>query len=453
MADKIDMLSLDACALRERLASGAIKAVELVEACIARIEAREPEVQAWAWFDPDFARHQAKALDAHRQAGRPIGPLHGLPVALKDVIDTAKIPTENGCALDQGRVPIKDAALVERLKAAGAVIMGKTVTTELAFMQAGKTRNPHNPAHTPGGSSSGSAAAVADGMVPLAVGTQTGGSVIRPASYCGVTGFKPSFGAIPRTGVLMQSPTLDTVGVFGRTPADAALLSQVLMGHDAGDTATSVGPVPDMHGIATSKPPVKPVFAFVRPPGWDDADPQVNAAFAELCDALGEQVFEVPLPNAFDEAAEIRERINFAEMTRYYYRYTKQMDTLGHRTQEALTEGNAILARDYLAALDWPGVLYAGLGEIFERCDAILCPAATGPAPEGLDFTGNAIFNGVWTLTGVPAVTIPALTAENGLPMGVQLVGARGNDARLMRAAHWFETWLTGAGPEERMTT
>jgi len=453
MADKVDLLSLDACALRERLASGALRASELAEACITRIEAREPEVQAWAWFDPDFVRHQAKGLDAHRQAGRPIGPLHGLPVALKDIIDTAKIPTENGCALDKGRVPITDAILVERLRAAGAIIMGKTVTTELAFLQSGKTRNPHNTAHTPGGSSSGSAAAVADGMVPLAVGTQTGGSVIRPASYCGVTGFKPSFGAIPRTGVLMQSPTLDTVGVFGRTSADAALLSQVFMGHDAGDPATRVGPVPDMHGIATSKPPVKPVFALVKPPGWDDADPQVHAAFAELCEALGEQVFEAPLPNAFDEAAEIRERINFAEMARYYYRYSKQMDTLGPRTQEALTKGNAILARDYLAALDWPDVLYAGLAEIFERCDAILCPAATGPAPDGLDFTGSAIFNGVWTLTGVPAVTIPALTAENGLPMGVQMVGARGNDARLMRSAHWFETWLTGDAPGERTTT
>ena len=453
MADEVDLLSLDACALRGRLASGAVSALDLAEACIARIEAREPEVQAWAWFDPDFARHQARALDAHRQSGRAIGPLHGLPVALKDIIDTAKIPTENGCTLDQGRIPIKDAAVVERLRAAGAVIMGKTVTTELAFMQAGRTRNPHNTAHTPGGSSSGSAAAVADGMVPLAVGTQTGGSVIRPASYCGVTGFKPSFGAIPRTGVLMQSPTLDTVGVFGRTSADAALLSQVLMGHDAGDTATRVGPVPDMHGIATSKPPVKPVFALVKPPGWDDADPQVHAAFAELADALGEQVFEAPLPNAFDEAAEIRERINFAEMARYYYRYSKQMDTLGPRTQEALTKGNAILARDYLAALDWPDVLYAGLAEILERCDAIICPAATGPAPEGLDFTGSAIFNGVWTLTGVPAVTIPALTAANGLPMGVQMVGARGNDARLMRSAHWLETWLTGDAPGERTTT
>ncbi len=446
MADKVDLLSLDACALRGRLASGAVRALELAEACIARIEAREPEVQAWAWFDADFVRHQARALDAHRQAGRPIGPLHGLPVALKDIIDTAKIPTENGCALDRGRVPVTDAAIVKRLKSAGAIIMGKTVTTELAYLQAGKTRNPHNPAHTPGGSSSGSAAAVADGMVPLAVGTQTGGSVIRPASYCGVTGFKPSFGAIPRTGVLMQSPTLDTVGVFARTPADAALLSQVLMGHDAGDTATAVAPVPDMYGIATSKPPVKPVFAFVRPPGWDEADPQVHAAFAELTEALGEQVFEAPLPNAFDEAAAIRERINFAEMARYYYRYSKEMDTLGPRTQEALTKGNAILARDYLAALDWPDVLYAGLDEIFERCDAILCPAATGPAPEGLDSTGNAIFNGVWTLTGVPAVTVPAFTAENGLPMGVQMIAARGNDGRLLRSANWFHDWLSEAG-------
>ena len=453
MADKVDLLSLDACALRERLASGALKAVELIEACIAHIEAREPEVQAWAWFDPDFARHQARALDAHRQSGRATGALHGLPVALKDIIDTAKIPTENGCPLDQGRVPIKDAAIVERLKAAGAVIMGKTVTTELAFMQAGKTRNPHNPAHTPGGSSSGSAAAVASGMVPLAVGTQTGGSVIRPASFCGVTGFKPSFGTIPRTGVLMQSPTLDTVGVFARTPADAAMVAQVLMGHDAGDAATTPAPVPDLHGVATSEPPVKPVFAFVKPPGWDDADPQLHAAVAELIEALGDQVFEVPLPQAFDEAAAIRERINFAEMARYYYRYAKEMDALGPRTQEALTKGNVILARDYLAALDWPDVLYAGLGEIFERCDAILCPAATGPAPEGLEFTGNSIFNGLWTLTGVPAITVPAFTAENGLPMGVQMVAARGQDARLLRTAHWFANWLTGIDPEERMTT
>lgn len=442
MAGKVDILTLEACELRERLASGAIGALELVEGCIARIEAREPQVKAWAWFDAEFARSQARALDTHRKSGRALGPLHGLPVAIKDIIDTAKIPTENGCAVDRARVPVKDAVIVARLKAAGAVIMGKTVTTELASMQAGETRNPHNLAHSPGGSSSGSAAAVADGMVPLAIGTQTAGSVIRPASYCGITGFKPSFGAIPRTGVLMQSPTLDTVGVFGRTAADAALLAEVLWGHDAEDPATSPEPVPPLLQVARSAAPLKPVFAFVKPPGWDAADPELHAAFAELVEALGEQVFEAPLPNAFDQAAEVRERINFAEMARYYYRYARHMDALGVRTQEVLTKGNAILARDYLAALDWADVLYAGLGEIFERCDAVLCPAATGPAPEGLDFTGDPIFNGLWTLTGTPAVTVPAFTAENGLPMGVQLVAARGNDARLLRTANWFQHWL-----------
>lgn len=436
----------EAHVLRDRLASGALRASELAEALIARIEVREPEIGAFACFDADFVREEARRLDAHRQSGRPTGALHGLPVALKDIIDTAKIPTENGCALDAGRVPIKDAAIVSRLRAAGALIMGKTVTTELAYMQAGKTRNPHNPAHTPGGSSSGSAAAVADGMVPLAVGTQTGGSVIRPASFCGVTGFKPSFGAIPRTGVLLQSPTLDTVGVFAASPLDAALLAEVLMGHDAGDRATRPVPVPRLFEVARSAPPVRPVLAFVKPPGWDKADPDLHAAFGELTEALGDQVFEAPLPNAFDEAAAVRSRINFAEMARYYHRYAKNREALGPRTRAAIEEGEAILARDYIAALDWADVLYAGLSEIFERCDAILCPAAPGPAPEGLDFTGDAIFNGLWTLVGTPAVTVPAFTAGNGLPMGVQLVGPCGGDARLLRTANWFHGWLSEAG-------
>ena len=198
--------------MRDRLAAGAVRAVELAGACLAEIERREPEVQAWAWLDGDHVMAQAEALDRKRQSGAPTGPLHGLPVALKDIIDTRGIPTENGTVLDAGRVPTEDAVVVHRLKAAGAVILGKTVTTELAGMAPGKTRNPVNPAHTPGGSSSGSAAAVSAGMAPLALGTQTGGSVIRPAAFCGIVGFKPSFGMIPRTGVLMQSPSLDTVG-------------------------------------------------------------------------------------------------------------------------------------------------------------------------------------------------------------------------------------------------
>ncbi|WP_238371513.1 amidase [Heliomarina baculiformis] len=428
--------------LRDRLASGALDALALVESYIARIEAREPEVGAWAWFDPDFVRSQARALDAHRRAGRPLGRLHGLPVGLKDIIDTARIPTENGCTMDAGRVPLKDAYVVERLKKEGAIIMGKTVTTELAFMHPGKTANPHNTAHTPGGSSQGSAAAVADGMVPLAIGTQTGGSVIRPASFCGVTGYKPSFGAIPRRGILTQSPSLDTVGVFASDPAGAALLAEVLLGHDQEDPASHFEPAPALAAAAATKPRLKPVFGFVRPPGWENADDQLKEAFGELLEALGEQVFELPLPGVFDTASEKRSVINMAEMSYHYYRYGRDgADQISDVTREAIEQGNATLARDYLSALDYPKVLNAALGEIFTRCDAILCPSAPGPAPKGLNTTGDPIFNGLWTLCGVPCINLPLLTSQEGLPMGVQLVGARGDDARLMRHAQWLFDW------------
>ncbi|MGR3464334.1 amidase [Limimaricola sp.] len=440
----VAMLDLSARALRDRMASGALNATDLVQACLDRIAALEPDVQAWAWLDGGYAMQQAQALDAARRAGRPTGPLHGLPVALKDVIDTAKIPTQNGTPLDEGRVPRKDAALVDRLRAAGAVIIGKTVTAELAFMHPGKTRNPHDAARTPGGSSSGSAAAVAAGMVPLAVGTQTGGSVIRPAAFCGTVGFKPSFGAIPRTGVLSQSPTLDTVGVFARSIEDAALLAEALYGHDAGDRATALSPPPRLHAIAMTEPPVRPTLAFLRPPGWDRAEADTHAAFAELAEALGEQCFETALPGAFDEAAEIRARINLAEMAKSYYAYEKRgREQLSEEMREALDQGKSIPARDYIAALDWPDVLYAGLDEIFERCDAILCPAAPGPAPEGHAGTGDSIFNGLWTLCGTPAVTVPILQSETGLPMGAQLIGRRGDDARLLRTARWLEGLLS----------
>lgn len=439
----VAMLDLSARELRDRVASGALNATDLVQACLDRIAAMEPEIQAWVWLDGGYAMQQAQALDTARRAGRPTGPLHGLPVALKDVIDTAKVPTQNGTPLDEGRVPQRDAALVERLRAAGAVILGKTVTAELAFLHPGKTRNPHDATRTPGGSSSGSAAAVAAGMVPLAVGTQTGGSVIRPASFCGTVGFKPSFGAIPRTGVLSQSPSLDTIGVFARKVEDAALLAEALYGHDAGDRATSLAPPPRLHSTAMTEPPVRPTLAFLRPPGWDRADADTIAGFGELVEALGEQCFETALPGAFEEAATIRERINLAEMAKSYYGYEKRgRERLSEEMREALDRGKTIPARDYIAALDWSDVLYAGLEEIFERCDAILCPAALGPAPEGHASTGDSIFNGLWTLCGTPAVTVPILQSETGLPMGAQLVGRRGDDARLLRTARWLEGLL-----------
>jgi Asp-tRNA(Asn)/Glu-tRNA(Gln) amidotransferase A subunit family amidase len=437
------IIALDAVTLRDRIASGALSAVEVTEAFLAQIAAREPEVQAWAWHYPDHALTQARALDAYRKTGRALGPLHGLPVGLKDVIATTRIPTQNGTPLDEGHVAKEDSYVAARLKAAGAVIMGKTTTTELAFLNPAKTSNPHNPSHTPGGSSAGSAAAVAAGMVPLAIGTQTGGSVIRPASFCGTVGFKPSFGAIPRTGVTMQSHTLDTVGVFARTPLEAALFADQLFGYDPSDAATQPAPVPRLFETAQTEPPLKPVFALLKPPGWDTADPQMRAAMEELAEALGDQVFEASLPSAYNDAGDLRARINFAEMSKYYWRYKRDgWESLSGHIQGAITAGEAISARDYLAALDWREVLYAGLNEIFERADAILCPAAPGPAPADLTTTGDAIFNGLWTYVGTPAITIPAFTAENDMPMGIQLVGARNNDARLLRSANWLWNWL-----------
>ncbi|MDH3264761.1 MAG: amidase, partial [Paracoccaceae bacterium] len=290
--------ALPARELRARIAKGELKASEVAEAYLAEVDAREAEIRAFAWHDPGFVRHQAAELDRARATGRPVGRLHGLPVALKDIIDTARIPTENGIPLDKGRMPEKDAWIVSRLKAEGALLIGKTVTTELAYLHPGLTRNPANPAHTPGGSSSGSAAAVAAGMAPLAIGTQTGGSVIRPAAFCGVTGFKPSFGAIPRSGILQQSATLDTVGVFARDAEDAALIAEALFGHDPADPATQPGPAPRLLEIAGSEAPVTPMFAFVRMPGFDEAHPDTKGAFQELTAHLGEYCFEAPLPKA-----------------------------------------------------------------------------------------------------------------------------------------------------------
>ncbi len=431
------ILSLSAVVLRDRLASGALRAVELVEACLGRISEREPTVQAWAWLDGDHALDQARTLDKRRQAGLPIGPLHGVPIGLKDIIDTKGIPTANGTVIDAGRVPADDAWLVARLRAAGAVILGKTVTTECAFMHPGKTRNPHRPDHTPGGSSQGSAAAVAAGMVPLAIGTQTGGSVIRPASFCGVVGFKPSFGLIPRSGVLMQSPFLDTVGVFAKTVEDCALLAEVLTGHDPADKATAPVPTPRLLDVSMSKVPVTPTFAMAKLPGWEQADPEMLGAMAELASLLPES-FDLP-DLGFDEVAAARQRINFAEMAKCYYSLERRArDQMSEPLRAAIDEGKAVLARDYIAALDWRDLMTTVLEQIFVRCDAILCPAALGPAPAGLASTGSAIFNGLWTLAGVPAITLPLFTAENNLPMGVQLVGRRGDDARLLRTACWL---------------
>ncbi|MGB5650978.1 MAG: amidase [Sedimenticolaceae bacterium] len=436
MTDPADLTALEA---RERLASGSLRATELINACLGRIAAREPVVQAWACIDEERALNHARMLDDYRQTGRPLGALHGLPVGIKDIIDTRNLPTENGNALDAGRRPTDDAWLVARLRAAGAVIPGKTVTAECAYLAPGKTRNPHNPERTPGGSSSGSAAAVSSGMVPFAVGTQTGGSVIRPASFCGVVGFKPTFGLIPRTGVLRTSRRLDTVGTFARTVEDAALLADVLAGHDAADPDSVPMAPPRLLETALSEPPVTPQLAFVKTPAWADIDADCAEGFAELVEALGDRCDEVELPGIFAEGSAAHRRIMLAEMAHNLRRYyDRGSERLAAETRGAIEEGRTVSAEAYLAALDWRETLYAGLGEIFGRYDAIVTPAAPGEAPVGLGSTGSAAFNVLWSFLGVPAVTLPLLTGANGMPIGVQLIGPRNDDGRLLRTARWL---------------
>jgi Asp-tRNA(Asn)/Glu-tRNA(Gln) amidotransferase A subunit family amidase len=439
---------LGAVAAARQIREGKISSDELTRACLARIEAREPEVQAWAFLDPEHALRQARAADEWRKRGRPLGPLHGLPVGVKDIIDTADMPTENGTVLHAGRRPRQDATLVSLLRAAGAVILGKTVTTELAVYAPNKTRNPHNLEHTPGGSSSGSAAAVADGMVPLAIGTQTNGSVIRPASFCGVYGFKPSHGLIPRTGVLVQSPPLDTVGVMAANLQDLALLAEPLMAFDAKDSASRPCARPNLLDSLSEAPPVPPKLAFVRSPVWDQAEEDAKAGFAELVEALADQVEDVELPSAFQDAIELHRSVMEADLAKSFAReYERGRDRLSARLREMIERGQEIRAVDYNRAVQRIAALNAALAEVFGTYDAILTPAAPGEAPKGLGSTGSPIFCTIWTFCGTPAVTLPLLTGASGLPIGVQLVGEKGDDARLLRTARWLIETVRRSAP------
>jgi Asp-tRNA(Asn)/Glu-tRNA(Gln) amidotransferase A subunit family amidase len=446
MASRRDLTDLSALQARDEIARGAIKATELAEACLARIAEREPDVEAWEHLDRDYVMRQAEAADRFRGTGRRTGALHGVPVGFKDIIDTREMPTENGTVFDKGRRPFNDAAVVDRMREAGAVMLGKTVTTELAAFTPNKTRNPHDPKRTPGGSSSGSAAAVGASMVPLAIGSQTNGSVIRPASFCGVVGFKPSRGLISRRGMLSQSETLDTVGVFARTIEDAALIADALAGYDAADPQSIQAAAPQLLLTAQSRPPVKPSFALVRSPVWDKAEDDVREGFRELQEALGDRIVEIELPQPFANAHTWHRAINMAEMARNYARYyDRDPALLSDRLRGMVEEGLNVRAIDYLRALDGIAVLSAGLEKAFERFDAIVTPAAPGEAPIG-EATGDPAFNTIWTYCGVPALTLPLLTGSSGLPIGVQLVGRRNDDGRLLRSAEWLSKRLQDEG-------
>jgi Asp-tRNA(Asn)/Glu-tRNA(Gln) amidotransferase A subunit family amidase len=429
------------------LAAGKVSAAEVTAACLARLQAEEPRIHAWVHHDPAHARAQAEALDAARRAGRPAGRLFGLPVGVKDIYDTADYPTENGSVLDSGRKPGRDAWVVSRLRAEGAVILGKTVTTEYACFAPGPTRNPHDPSRTPGGSSSGSAAAVAAGIVPLALGSQTNGSVIRPASFCGVYGLKPSFGLIPRTGCLTTSRTLDHVGFFARSLQDLALLGEVLAGFDQEDPATRPLATPPLRRVLAEPQPVPPRLAFVRGPTWEQAEPATREAFAELAEALGGHLHEVELPAAFDDAIRHHRTIWTAELAFHLRdRWERGADRLSPQLQELIEAGRAAGALAYQEALAMRARYAAALEAVLHEHDAIVTPAAPGEAPEGIAATGSPAFCSLWTLTGLPALSLPLLHGPNGLPMGVQLVAGAGDDARLLRLARWTQTTLASPG-------
>jgi Asp-tRNA(Asn)/Glu-tRNA(Gln) amidotransferase A subunit family amidase len=432
-------LELSAIELAAALRDGSLAATRCTQACLDRIQALEPTVQAWAFLDPGHAMRQARAADERRRRGHPLGPLHGLPVGVKDIIDTFDMPTENGTVLHAGRRPKEDAMVASLLRGAGAILLGKTVTTELAVYGPNQTRNPHNPEHTPGGSSSGSAAAVAAGMVPLAIGTQTNGSVIRPAAYCGVYGYKPSHGLISRHGILAQSRPLDTVGVMARTLEDLALLAEPLMDFDARDPDLRPRARPGLLDTLRAEPPTPPRLAFVRTPVWDQAEPATQEAFAELVGELGDRVEAVKLAPVFDDVIEVHRTIMEADLAKSFAReYEGGRERLSARLVEMIERGQRVSAVDYNQALERVVELNVSLEGIFWEFAAILTPATTGAAPHGLGSTGSPVFCTPWTLCGLPAVTLPLMTAENGLPLGVQLVGRKGEDGRLLRTARWL---------------
>jgi Asp-tRNA(Asn)/Glu-tRNA(Gln) amidotransferase A subunit family amidase len=438
--DERSAAQLSATEAAQRIREGVLTSEELVGACLERIRQVEPTVQAWTFLDEELALSQARAADEHKRSGQAVGELHGVPVGLKDIIDTADMPTENGCALHKGRAPRNDAAVVAMLRAAGAVVLGKTVTTECAYFSPGKTRNPHNPEHTPGGSSSGSAAAVAASMVPLALGSQTAGSTIRPGAFCGVYAFKPTHGLVPRTGILQLSRTLDHVGLFARTLEDVALLAEAVAGYHEGDADSRPrARIAFRDGLA-EEPPVAPMLGFVKTPYWDNADAEAKQAMAELVETLGDRAEEVdPFLVAGSEPWAWHKIILEAEMAaNFEHEWTSRREQLSEKLRSQIERGREVRAIDYQRALKNTAAQIESFDELFtERYDAILTLSAPGTAPKGMG-TGDPVFNAVWTLFGMPAVSLPLMQGENGLPLGVQLVGRKNFDARLMRTARWL---------------
>jgi Asp-tRNA(Asn)/Glu-tRNA(Gln) amidotransferase A subunit family amidase len=424
----IDLHKLSATDAARAIASGKITAVALAEACLARFAEREDAVQAWAHIDAGGFLAQARECDA----GPRRGPLHGIPFGAKDVIDTADLPTEYGSPIYRGHRPAWDAACVALSRQQGGVLMGKTVTVEFACRHPNKTRNPHNPEHTPGGSSSGSAAAVADFMVPLALGTQTGGSMLRPASYCGTVGYKPSFNLVNRSGVKPVAESFDTVGIFARTVPDVALYAAAL-----GASADS----------ELSKPATALRIGFCRTNQWPQAQPALVLALENAASALGRKgasVREMELPADVHAAYSAHPVVNEYETSRALsYERIRFPEQISAGLMRKLDEGMRRSPGDYLAAREVLTRSRALLKDVFLEFDVLLTASSPGEAPRGFASTGESIFNRMWTALHVPCVSVPVFSGPAGLPMGAQVVGPFGQDARTLACAQWIMHALT----------
>jgi Asp-tRNA(Asn)/Glu-tRNA(Gln) amidotransferase A subunit family amidase len=424
----LEDLPAAARAVRQRLTTSRA----LVEAALKLYDEREPVLHAFAWLDRDRALRLADGADRQAETGTSLGELHGVPIGVKDIYDTAGIPTENGSPLYRGRVPERSAAAVEALERAGAIVIGKTVTTELAFFHPGPTTNPHDPARTPGGSSMGSAAAVAAGIVPGAIGSQTNGSVIRPAAFCGVVGFKPTYARISLDGVMPFAPTLDHAGTFTRTVAGAALLAAVLAREPLDRWWSGVAPTP-------------PRFAAIRTRDWERASDAARERFQQVVDALaaaGNAIEWPALPTGIDEAVPVLRRIMAYESVGTIGAAIRRDPSLASDVAKALVaEGEGVPEPVYRDALVDRDRLIADFTGWADRYDAVLTLPALGEAPPP-ETTGDPVFCTRWTLLGAPAITIPAGPGPSGLPLGLQLVGAPGDDRRLLEAAAWAEDVL-----------
>ncbi|MEP2027153.1 MAG: amidase [Paracoccaceae bacterium] len=442
---KGDLTQLSAVQAAGAMRAAQLSSVALVEAYLARIEQTDEAIRAWVWLNKDYALEQAREADRIRRAGRAIGALHGVPVGLKDIVDTADIPTERGTTIFADRQPDADARIVERLREAGAVIMGKTKTTELAYLHPTDTTNPHDTTRTPGGSSSGSAAAVAARHVPLAVGTQTGGSVIRPASFCGIYGLKPTRGVISRSGVLRTSGSLDQIGVFGNTLEDIALLADVLGCYDQTDAASFARPRPAMLAGAQSDAPVEPDIAWFDLPFHDRLYKDAAEGLEQVIEALGARVERFPAAPQLVGLTDIHKTIydyeiacNMADIE------PRNGDQFSSEMHEAMARGRAISEEQYQEAVEIKTSADAFFANHFNDFDAVMAPSATGEAlPLSAGNTGDAVYCTIWTLAGLPCLTLPVLVGENGLPIGIQLIGALEEDDRLLRTAAWVQNTLS----------